>query len=62
MHRKSLYEQFIEQARKHGEESEPDMEVGDLQHMLLICLNLMTPNQKEMAVIKVKEWMGCKSG
>jgi hypothetical protein len=58
MPRKTLYERFVEQARRHGEESEPDMEVGDLQHMLLICLNLMTPEQKKMAATKAKEWMG----
>jgi len=41
-----LYEQIVEAARIHGEESEPDHEVGDLQEALYAALALMTNEQR----------------
>lgn len=38
---------ILEAARRHGEQSEPDHEVGDLQDALRICWKLMTPTQRE---------------
>jgi hypothetical protein len=37
-----LYNAIIDQAKQHGEDSEPDHEVGDLQDSLSACLSIMT--------------------
>lgn len=42
---KDLYNKIIEAAKVHGEESDPDHEVGDLQDTLQICMELMTDEQ-----------------
>jgi hypothetical protein len=39
-------ETFIAAAQKHGEDSEPDHEVGDLQDMLRAAWSIMTPEQR----------------
>lgn len=41
----SLVETLIGHAKTHGEDSEPDHEVGDLQDMLRAAWSLMTPEQ-----------------
>jgi hypothetical protein len=40
-------ETFIGAARQHGEDDEPDHEVGDLQQMLRAAWNIMTPGQRQ---------------
>jgi rRNA maturation endonuclease Nob1 len=57
----SAYEEVTDAAQKHGSESEPDHEVGDLQDALRVALNLLTPEQVEMfkqdySVQQVLEW------
>ncbi len=42
----SAVETYLNAARQHGEDSEPDHEVGDLQQYLRIALSLMTDDQK----------------
>ena len=39
-------EVFIKAAVRHGEDSEPDHEVGDLQDYLRAAFRLLTPEQK----------------
>lgn len=39
-------ETYISAAQQHGEDSEPDHEVGDLQDMLRVVWKLLTPQQK----------------
>lgn len=39
-------EQLIDAAQAHGEESEPDHEVGDLQDLVRSCWEIMTPAQR----------------
>lgn len=38
-------EDFINAAATHGQESEPDMEVGDLQEVIRECSAVMTDTQ-----------------
>ena len=40
-----LHDKLIAGATKHGESDEPDHEVGDLQDVLLLALQLMTARQ-----------------
>jgi hypothetical protein len=45
-----IAERIIGSAEKHGKESEPDHEVGDLQDALRAAIELMTEGQlKEMS-------------
>lgn len=39
-------QKLFESAQAHGENSEPDHEVGDLQNALEIAWELMTPEQR----------------
>ncbi|MCE6959591.1 hypothetical protein LAZ40_11040 [Cereibacter sphaeroides] len=39
-------ETFIQAAKDHGSDSEPDHEVGDLQDMLRAAWEIMTPEQR----------------
>jgi len=39
--------QALEAAKRHGECSDPDHEVGDLQDMVLVAYKLMTKEQRE---------------
>ena len=41
---------LIEGARSHGEESEPDHEVGDLQAFLLACWAVLTPELRSLVL------------
>ena len=41
---------LIEAARFHGENSEPDHEVGDLQDLFLACWPVMSPEQRALAL------------
>ena len=47
-HGTRLYEEITKAARQHGEDSEPDHEVGDLQQALQQSLEVMTPEQLEI--------------
>jgi hypothetical protein len=42
-------ENLITAAELHGQESEPDHEVGDLQDVLRTCWRLMSGDQRRMA-------------
>jgi predicted nucleic acid-binding Zn-ribbon protein len=42
----ALYDKIINSAQRHGEESEPDHEVGDLQQALQAALDIMTETQR----------------
>ena len=48
MTRKDLVEALIDAAKQHGEDSAPDLEVGDLQDCLLAALSLLSENQFEV--------------
>lgn len=52
-YKEDLYEKIINAAQRHGEESEPDHEVGDLQDALRISIEQMFPDQVERLE---KEW------
>lgn len=40
-------ETYIKAAQQHGEDDEPDHEVGDLQDILRVAWEIMTPDQRE---------------
>lgn len=42
----TLYQYIIKKAFQHGEDSEPDHEIGDLQDCLREALKLMTKTQR----------------
>ncbi len=41
---------LMEAARLHGENSEPDHDVGDLQDLLFACWLVMSPEQRALAL------------
>jgi hypothetical protein len=41
---------LLDAARLHGEDSEPDHEVGDLQTFFLACWSVMSPDQRALAL------------
>ena len=43
-------ERLIEAARRHGEDSEPDHEVGDLQDILRAAWEELTPDQRRWVI------------
>lgn len=43
-------ERLIEAARRHGEDSEPDHEVGDLQDILRAAWEQLTPDQRRRVI------------
>jgi len=47
MPRKIKYQDILDAAKAHGENSEPEHEVGDLQEMLALAYNTMTREQRE---------------
>jgi len=53
-------EQIIAAARAHGEDSEPDHEVGDLQEVLRACWSTMTQKARLSVAAKfadlVDDW------
>jgi len=53
-YKEDLYEKITNAAKRHGEESEPDHEVGDLQDALRISIEQMFPDQVERLE---KEWV-----
>ncbi|UGY15222.1 hypothetical protein HAP48_0042975 [Bradyrhizobium septentrionale] len=64
MSEKSVIEDIIEAAAKHGRESEPDHEVGDLQDLLRVAWKIMEPRQRirfwnhDTTTELLKEWGG----
>ena len=50
-----VYQEIINSAKKHGEDSEPGHEVGDLQDSLSCALLLMTPYQLKLLHSQLKE-------
>ena len=42
---------LLECAREHGENSEPDHEVGDIRTFFLACWAIMTPGQRTIALM-----------
>lgn len=46
-------ERFIAQARAHGEDSEPDMEAGDLQYALRIVWQALTAYQQQVLLKRI---------
>lgn len=43
----TFIEVILEAARLHGQESEPDMEVGDLQELARALWKILTPKQRQ---------------
>jgi len=41
---------LLKAARLHGEDSEPDHEVGDLWALLIACWSQMSPEQRTLAL------------
>lgn len=54
-------EDLIAAAGAHGQLSEPDHEVGDLQDALRMCWSIMTPEQRtrvtQLANSTMNEWL-----
>lgn len=48
-------EEIILLAKDHGEESEPDMEIGDLQAALRLVWKILTAYQQEVVLKQIKE-------
>lgn len=46
MNAQEMLDALIAAAAKHGEESDPDHEVGDLQDILRACWERLTPRQR----------------
>lgn len=44
---KVTYRQVVAAAKHHGESSEPEHEVGDLQELLALAYNIMDKGQRE---------------
>lgn len=51
-----LVERIVEAATLHGEESEPDHEVGDLQTALREAWKRMTPAQRSDTITALELW------
>ena len=43
---------YMDAARVHGEDSEPDHEVGDLQTYMQVMWELLTPEQRKAFAVK----------
>lgn len=43
----ALYNEIVDHALKHGEDDDPDHEVGDLQQALRAALDIMTETQRK---------------
>ena len=53
----SLRDELLEAARRHGAESEPDHEVGDLEEIVFACWARLTPAQRaEVHTEIMTEW------
>lgn len=44
---------YLDAAKQHGEDSEPDHEVGDLQAFLTVAWSLMSPSQRREFALHV---------
>jgi MoaA/NifB/PqqE/SkfB family radical SAM enzyme len=57
-------EEIFALAKEHGEVSEPDHEVGDLQDALHLAFHVLTPEQRETILAKAREeaqmWRDCE--
>lgn len=53
---RDLVEQILRAAERHGLESEPDHEVGDLQDALREAWDHMTPEQRKAAFGEMDLW------
>lgn len=51
-----LVEKIIQAAKTHGDESEPDHEVGDLQDALREAWKRMTPEQRSDTMTALDLW------
>lgn len=49
-------EDFIKAAEKHGEDSHPDHEVGDLQDLLRAAWEIMSPEQRYKLTVCPEAW------
>lgn len=55
--KQDLLQLLLEAAKNHGEESEQDMEVGDLQEIVAICWSCLTQaQQKTVALTALKDF------
>lgn len=52
---KNLFSVITKAAKQHGEDSDPDHEVGDLQESLRAAIDLLNPQQKIDLYLKLKE-------
>lgn len=48
-------EAIIQRAKKHGEESDPDMEVGDLQQVLRFVWGTLTSYQRRVLLKQITD-------
>ena len=48
-------EGIIDAATRHGVESEPDMEVGDLQEALRLCWRYLSQGNKKLVLEQIQE-------
>jgi hypothetical protein len=46
-------ERLWQDAREHGEASEPDHEIGDLQELSQLCLELLSPEQSALIAARL---------
>jgi hypothetical protein len=49
-------ERLIDSATQHGQDSEPDHEVGDLQGFLRLAWEIMTPQQCDRFMREAEIW------
>jgi hypothetical protein len=61
---KAVLQKLLQAAEDHGKDSDPEMEVGDLQGILYTCWRLLTPAQRSEVYKEhedlVTEWYGGK--
>jgi DNA-binding SARP family transcriptional activator len=50
-----LYYAVTKHALEHGEDSDPDHEVGDLQDVLAMCLNIMSIDQARKLYTQISD-------
>jgi hypothetical protein len=61
--KQDLLDVLLEAAKRHGKESEPDMEVGDLQGLVMLCWPCLTKKQQQsigvmaLTELGLAEWM-----
>lgn len=57
-----LVTSILEAAERHGQESEPEMEAGDLGQALQIVWRLLTPQQRQDAYNEIVDTLGWEDG